>query len=116
MEYLLKHIEKPEGKVVWNAIRIIFRLLATSEVQAIIQVLLKSQQPVGSTDLREKAGLTESQFHPALRQLVKYKVLDRKVNQDRSVSYSISVLGTNILKLSNPLLDEIKKNIDIQKK
>ncbi len=108
----LEYLEKtPAKEEIWNAIGMIYRLLATEEARAILKVLLK-QQEIRTTDLLEQTGLTESKFHPVLRQLVKYAIVDRAVNQDRSVSYKISPLGTNVLQLSNPVLNAIKRSIE----
>jgi len=99
-----------EKKMVWHTMKAIYKLLALNEVQKIIEILL-DKNLVGSTDLMNLAGLTESQFHPVMRQLVKYCIIGRTVNQDRSVSYSLSPFGVNVLDLSKPLLKVIKQTM-----
>lgn len=108
----LEYLEKtPAKEEVWNAIGMIYRLLATEEARAILKVLLK-QEELRTNEILDITKLTESKFHPVLRQLVKYAIVDRAVGQDRSVSYKISPLGKNVLNLSSPVLDKIKQSIE----
>lgn len=100
-----------DEKTIWKAIKTIYRFLATPEAQEIIRKLEKTQN-IRSKDLIEKTGLTESQFHPVMKELVRYAIIDRTVNQDRSVSYNISSFGLHVLDLSSKLLDQIKQNVN----
>jgi predicted transcriptional regulator len=97
-----------EQKVVWNTMKTMYKLLASYEAQKIIQILLQKRE-IHSTELMTQADLTESQFHPIMRQLVKYLIIERTVNQDRTVSYKISDFGKNVLELSQPLLQKIRQ-------
>ena len=106
-----KTTEKLNEPTVWKAIKTIYRLLATSEAQLIIPTLEKNTT-MRSKDLMTKTGLTESQFHPVMKDLVKYGIIDRVVDQDRSVSYSISAFGIYVLDLSSSLMKEVKDKIN----
>ena len=44
-----------------------------------------------------------------MKALVLCQVLDRRVNEDRTVEYSISLFGRHILDLSKPLLAKIRE-------
>ncbi len=99
-----------EEKQNWNAIRTIYKQIATPEAQIILRLLLPNEK-IQSKDLMTKAGLTESQFHPVMRQMVKYLILEKEVDQDRRVFYSIGIFGKNVLNISEKLLEEVKENL-----
>lgn len=99
-----------EKSIVWNTVRTIYRFLATDEAQKIVNLLLKNNE-IRSKELMNKAELTESQFHPLMRQLVKYQIIEKIVGQDRGVSYKISTFGKNVLEISEQLLKELKAKI-----
>ena len=99
-----------DEKIAWNAIRTIYKQIATQEAQFIIRLLLPNKK-IQSKDLMAKAGLTESQFHPLMRQLVKYSILEKDVDQDRRVFYSISLFGKNVMNINEKLLEEVKENL-----
>ena len=46
-----------------------------------------------------------------MKALVLCLVVDRKVHDDRGVSYNISPFGRHVLKLSEPILDTIKEAV-----
>jgi len=109
---VLKHRKEldPKNRVFWNVLRRVFKLLAAEEAQKIILQLLK-KGPMRSTVLLTETALTESQFHPTLKQLVKSAVVEKTVGPDRSVTYSISAFGEHVLELSEPLLKTVKEKV-----
>lgn len=86
----------------------IYMLLATEEANRIIDVLIKEKQ-VTSSELQLKSQVSASKFYNYIKDLTNCLVLDKKIGNDRSVSYSISPFGKNVLKLSEPLFELIKK-------
>lgn len=99
-----------EEKVFWNVLRIVYRLLASDEAQLIMRQLLREDN-IRTSVLLDKTGLKEFQFHPVMKQLAKYGIVEKKVWQDRSVRYSISPFGKYVLKLTEPLLAKIKESV-----
>lgn len=103
-----------DQKIVWSAMKGIYKLLATPEAQKIIEILLDSKE-MRSKELMNSADLTESQFHPIMKQLVKYAIIEKTVKQeDRGVMYNLSLFGKNVLDLSKPLLKEIRESLSEQ--
>ena len=72
-------------------------------------MLLK--ESIRTNDLITKSKILIARFHPLMKALVLSLVVDRKVHEDRSVSYSISPFGRNVLELSEPILDRIKEEV-----
>ena len=58
-----------------------------------------------------KSGILAARFYVLMKALVLCQVVDRKVHDDRGVSYSISPFGKNVLELSEPLLHKIKETV-----
>jgi hypothetical protein len=102
---------KKEESIAWTGLREIYRLLGTEEGNRIVEVLLKNEF-LRSSDLQIKSEIPASKFHTIVKALVQCLILDRNVQTDRSVSYSISPFGKNVLKLSEPLLKTIKETFN----
>jgi len=99
-----------EKKIFWNVLRRVYKILATDEGQKIVKTLLVDS-PMRSTVLLKRTGLSESQFHPIMKELVKCMIVEKTVGEDRGVTYSIDPFGKNVLDLSKPLLAKVKKEI-----
>ena len=68
---------------------------------------LLNKESVRTKELITSSGIPAARFHAIMKTLVICQVVDRKVHEDRSVSYSISPFGKNLLQLSKPLLNKI---------
>lgn len=89
-------------------------MLGDPDGNKIVRIIL-SEGSIRTNELMSKSKIPSARFHLLMKALVVSHVLDKKVHQDRSVSYSISPFGKNILDLSEPLLKKIKvtfKNTD----
>ena len=104
----MSRIEMQKDQVVLQAMKTIYKLLATPEAQAVVEKLIDNGK-MRSTELMNSAKLTESQFHPLVRQLVKNLVLEKSVDQNRGVSYDISRFGKYVLEVNKQLLKEVKR-------
>jgi hypothetical protein len=96
-----------EEKLAWLGLREIYRLLGTHDGNNVIRLLLR-EDSIRTNDIIAKSGIQPARFHVVMKALVLCQVVDRKVHDDRSVSYSISPFGKNVLELSEPLLHRIK--------
>ena len=95
---------------VWIGLREIYRLLGSEDGNTIIRILLKKKnEPIKSGELMEESAIPAPRFYPLIKALVLCQVVEKKVHTDRSVSYSLSQFGKNVLELSEPILEEIKE-------
>jgi DNA-binding HxlR family transcriptional regulator len=76
----------------------------------VVRLLLR-EESIRTNELIAKSGIQPARFHVLMKALVLCQVVDRKVHDDRSVSYSISPFGKNVLELSEPLLHKIKEAV-----
>lgn len=110
---------KPTSKqVAWLGLREIYTLIAHPDGQIIIKELLKKDR----RPIELEKSVNKKNIYPLLKGLTLSQVIDRRVSKDRSVMYSISPFGRNVLELSEPLVDKIgkvfagKKSILMEKK
>ena len=99
-----------EEKLAWLGLREIYRLLGTSEGNIVVRLLLQ-EESIRTNELIAKSGILPARFHVLMKAFVLCQVVDRKVHDDRGVSYSISPFGKNVLELSEPLLSKIKEAV-----
>jgi len=99
-----------EEKLAWLGLREIYRLLGTSDGNIVVRLLLQ-EESIRTNEIMAKSGILPARFHVLMKALVLCQVVDRKVHDDRGVSYSISPFGKNVLELSEPLLGKIKEAV-----
>jgi len=97
-------------EIAWLGLREIYRLLGTPEGNSVVRTLLQKES-MRATELMKESKVSDPKFYVIMRALVICQVVDRKVHVDRSVSYSISPFGRNVLELSEPILDKIKEKM-----
>jgi DNA-binding HxlR family transcriptional regulator len=102
----MKSNKNMNENIAWIGLREIYRLLGTQDGNAIVRLLL-NKGSIRTKELITSSGIPPARFHVIMRTLVICQVVDRKVHEDRSVSYSISPFGKNLLQLSEPLLNKI---------
>jgi hypothetical protein len=101
---------KEEEKLAWLGLREIYRLVGSPDGNNILRQLLK-EEPMRTSELIAKSGIPSGRLHVLMKALVLCLVVDRKVHDDRGVSYNISPFGRHVLKLSEPILDTIKEAV-----
>ena len=99
-----------EEKLAWLGLREIYGLLGTPDGNNVVGLLLRKES-IRTNGLIAKSEIPPARFHVLMKALVLCQVVDRKVHDDRSVSYSISPFGKNVLELSEPLLHKIKETV-----
>jgi hypothetical protein len=97
-----------EETIAWIGLREIYKLVGSEDGTTIIKLLLHNNT-MRSGELLNTSNIQAPKFHNLMKALVLSQVVERKVHQDRSVSYSISPFGKHILKLSEPLLAKIQE-------
>jgi hypothetical protein len=99
-----------QEQIAWLGLREIYRLLGTPDGNSVVRTLLR-YKAMKATELMKESQVADPKFYLIMRALVMCQVVDRKVHSDRSVSYSISAFGMNVLELSEPILDKIKEKM-----
>jgi len=81
-------------------------LIGQTDGQIVIKALLDGDKR--PTEL-EKIVTKPQNIYTLLKGLTLCQVVDRHLNDDRTVVYSISPFGRNVLELSAPIVDKIGK-------
>jgi DNA-binding IclR family transcriptional regulator len=97
-------------QVAWFGLREIYRLIGTPEGNTILRLLLRKES-MRTSELMEESKIPLPKFHVVMKALVLCQILEKKVHQDRSVWYSISPFGKNVLRLSEPLVEKIQEKM-----
>jgi DNA-binding MarR family transcriptional regulator len=74
----------------------------------ILKTLLQADSPVQTKELIAKSGTPESKFYGIVKSLERFRLVERKVNNDRSVFYNLSPIGKKLYNLSDLALDELQ--------
>jgi DNA-binding HxlR family transcriptional regulator len=94
--------------VAWMALCEIYRLLGSESGYKIVRLLL-SNKSMGSEELLRQSGVKPATYYQTMKGLTLSMVVERNVKYDRTVIYSISPFGRNVLELSEQMMDKIKK-------
>ena len=97
-----------EETIAWIGLREIYKLVGSEDGGKILKLLLQNNT-MRSSELLNASNIQAPKFHNIMKALVLCQVVERRVHDDRSVSYSISPFGKNILKMSEPLLAKIQE-------
>lgn len=92
----------------WRALHHIYSTLASDESREIITQLLRHDK-LQLTVLKNKSKIPEPTLYVVLKKLTTCCLLEKEVQQDRTTYYSISPFGKHVIKLSEPLLLEVKR-------
>jgi len=97
---------KKSETIAWLGLREIYKLIGSEDGRVVLKLLLQKES-LRTSKLIEKSAIQPARFHNLMKALVMCQVVDKRVHQDRSVTYEISNLGMNLLDLSEPLIEEI---------
>ncbi len=103
-----------KDKNAWLGLREIYKLIGSTDGNTVVRLLLINNE-MRTNELIEKSRIPVSKFHVLMKALVTCQVIDKKVHQDRSVTYKVSDFGKYVLELSEPILDKIRDNFKDKK-
>ena len=101
-----KTIFSTKNKQSWEALGNIWNVIGTSDGWSIVTSVLK-EEGINTSVLQKRAGVPTGRFFPKLRLLVDYGMLQRKVDQNRNVSYNVSKLGEQVLEAGDKVIEEL---------
>ncbi len=101
-----------QEQTAWLALREIYTLIGQPDGQIIVKELLKGDKR--PTELAEIVDKPQS-IYILLKGLTLCQVIDRHLNDDRTVVYSLSPFGRNVLELSEQLVNKIGKEFSGKK-
>ena len=82
-------------------------VLHPTENREIVKIILDNDG-IKSKDLLEKSGLTPSTFHKRIQQLETKKIIKKKPQDDRTVTYHITPFAKTVLAVSKEMLHKIE--------
>jgi DNA-binding MarR family transcriptional regulator len=74
---------------------------------------LQADSPVQTKELIAKSGTPESKFYGIVKSLERFRLVERKVNNDRSVFYNLSPIGKKLYNLSDQALYELQAALKV---